>query len=106
MRYLTVIPDYTGSCIKDDYAGLIEIDELQLPKDYIDEINSWHAAYRKIIPLCDEQRELQVAEINRLDEQGLKLSKKLSKLVPGGAKVKYFSEGLMKYLPVIIYEEE
>ncbi len=100
MKYLTIIPDYTGSCIKDDFTGQIEIEELGLPQDFIDEISSWHESYKIIIPLSDAQRLAQMEEIEKLDKKGLKLSQKLTKLLLGGAKVKYFSEGLMKYLPV------
>lgn len=101
MKYLTIIPDYTGSCIKDDFTGRIDIKDLELPQDIIDEISSWHESYRVIIPLSEEQRAVRKREIDDLDKQGLELSKKLADLVPGGAKVKYFSEGLMKYLPVV-----
>ena len=101
MRYLTIIPDYTGSCIKDDYIGQIDIDDLELPQDYVDEISSWNESYRIIIPLSDEQRAVRRREIENLDKKGLELSRKLTGLVLGGAKVKYFSEGLMKYLPVV-----
>ncbi len=101
MRYLTIMPDYTGSCIKDDYTGQIDIEDLELPQGYIDEISFWHESYRAIIPLSDEQRLARKGEIEDLDKQGLELSRKLTDLVSGGAKVKYFSEGLMKYLPVV-----
>lgn len=101
MKYLTIIPNYTGSCIEDDYTGQINIEDLELPQNYVDEISSWHESYRVIIPLSIEQRADRKEEIENLDKQGLKLSHKLSSLVVGGAKVKYFSEGLMKYLPVV-----
>ena len=100
MRYLTIIPDYTKFCIQDDFNEQIKIEELHLPENYIKEVTSWHARYRSIIPLDDNERQKQKLEIERLDKQGLELSKKLQQLVPGGAKVKYFSEGLLKYLPV------
>ena len=100
MRYLTIIPDYTGSCIKDDLTGRIDIEALELPQDFLDEISSWHESYKVIIPLSDEQRASRREEIEGLDNQGLELSQRLGNLVLGGAKVKYFSEGLMKYLPV------
>jgi hypothetical protein len=98
MRYLTLIPDYTQSCIKDDFNGIIEVEELELPQDFIAKILSWHLAYRKIIPLDAYQREILINEIEELDREGLKLAKELSKLLSGGAKVKYFSEGKLKHL--------
>ncbi len=101
MRYLIIIPDYTGSCIKDEFIGQIDIEKLELPQDYVEELSSWHESYRLIIPLSDEERVAHKGRIEELDKQGLVLSKKLKKLMSGGAKVRYFSEGLLKYLPVI-----
>lgn len=98
MKYLTLIPDYTGSCIQDDAGNAIEIQDLNLPKDFIDELASWHSAYREIIPLSDEQRLAITDRIEELDNIGLSLAGKLKDLMPGGAKVKYFSEGKLKFL--------
>ena len=42
MKYRTLIPDYTASCIQDDYDGRIELEELGLPQSLIDEITNWH----------------------------------------------------------------
>lgn len=98
MRYLTIMPDYTQSCIKDDYKGRVEIEELNLPQEFVAELNNWHSNYREIIPLDDDQRQVIMNRIDQLDEWGLKLAHQLVTLVPGGAKVKYFSEGKLKYL--------
>lgn len=99
MRYLTIAPNYTGSCIQDDFSGPIDLSELNLPQDFINEITAWHLKYRSIIPLSDEDRKVVISEIKILDIQGLILAEKLRKIIPGGAKVRYFSEGLLKYLP-------
>ena len=101
MRYLTIIADYAGSCIKDEFAGQLAIEELGLPQAYVDAILLWNESYRVIIPLSEEQRQARKKEIEKLDRQGIEFSKTLKALVPGGAKVKYFSEGLMKYLPIV-----
>lgn len=98
MKYLTIMPDYTGSCVQDDFGGKIEIDQLDLPSEFVDEILSWHADYRGIIPLGDEQRLAKMDVIEKLDNKGLKIAQKLEDLVHGGAKVKYFSEGKLKFL--------
>jgi len=100
MKYLTIIPDYTASCLRDDFEGPIEVEELELPQDFIRELSSWHDSYRKIIPLGDEERAMRIEEIEQLDSKGLELAKKLKDLVPGGAKVKYYSEGKFKFLHV------
>ncbi len=98
MKYLTLIPDYTGSCIQDDCEGRIELDELRLPQNLVNEIIDWHKSYRKIIPLSEEQRLEKMREIERLDLQGLELAERISRLIPGDAKVRYYSEGKYKYL--------
>ena len=100
MKYLTIIPDYTGSCLRDDFEGQIELEELGLPQEYISELSSWHEAYRQIIPLSDEERVARIQEIEKLDNKGLELAKRLEDLVLGGAKVKYYSEGKLKHLHV------
>ena len=100
MKYIVLMPDYTGSCIRDEFEGEIAMESLGLPKEIFNEITVWHNAYRKIIPLSEEEREQRIEEIEKLDAQGLELAKNLKTLVPGGAKVKYFSEGKLKYLQV------
>jgi len=96
MKYLTIAPSYTQSCIRDDFNGPIELESLSLPKDFIEEINSWHLQYRMIIPLNEHQRKEQMKTIEILDKQGLKIAEKIKILL--NAKVRYFSEGKLKYL--------
>ena len=100
MRYLTIMPDYTSSCLRDDFEGLIELEDLELPQEFISELSSWHDAYRQIIPLSDEERATRIQEIEQLDSKGLEIAKRLKDLVPGGAKVKYYSEGKLMHLHV------
>lgn len=99
MRYLTIIPDYTGSCIVDDFEGPVSLESLGLPKNFIDKVMSWHNSYRAIIPLDENERREKIFEIEELDKQGLLLAKELQKLISGEAKIKYFSEGKLTYLP-------
>lgn len=98
MRYLTIAPDYSRSCIKDDFNGFVDLSEMKLPQDFIEEIFSWHLLYKQIIPLSIEDREKMFDEIDRLDQQGLRIADRLRELAEGGAKVKYYSEGRLKYL--------
>lgn len=100
MKYIVIIPDYMGSCIRDEFEGEIAVESLELPDDIINEINAWHNNYRKIIPLSTKERGQRKEEIEKLDAQGLELAKCLETLIPGGAKVKYFSEGKLKYMRV------
>lgn len=98
--YLTLIPNYTQSCIKDDFNGIIDINALGLPKELISEINIWHTKYREIIPLSMEQRHIMSSEIEKLDEQGILIAKSIKKFSSRNIKIKYFSEGKLKHLPV------
>ena len=100
MRYLTLVPDYTGSCIQDDFEVNVSLEKLNLPKNFINQLTIWHNLYRAIIPLSENERKVRINEIEELDKQGLQLAKTLKKLIPGGAKIKYFSEGKLVYLPI------
>lgn len=95
MRFLTIASNYTGPCIQDNFEGPISIDQLGLSDSFIQEINVWNEAYKVIIPLSEK-----INEIELLDQHGLEIANKLQRLVPGGAKVNYFSEGKLKYLPI------
>lgn len=101
MRYLILMPDYTQSCIKDEYNGYLEYEELNLPQDVIDEINSWHFAYKEFIPLSEKQRKSKMEEIELLDKQGINIAKKIISLCNFPLKIKYFSEGKLKYIPIV-----
>ena len=98
MRYLTVAAEYIGSCIKDDSQGQIDCHELLLDEDLCKELEEWNADYKVIIPLDMDEREQRYDEIKILDERGIRLAKKLTEAIKGGAKVKYYSEGKLKYL--------
>lgn len=97
MKYMILMPDYTGSCIRDEFEGEVNVDELGLSTQMISELKSWHNEYRKIIPLSLEEREASVDQIEELDKMGLHIAKKLEIEISGGAKVKYFSEGNLSY---------
>ncbi len=99
MRYLTIMPDYTNSCINDDFEGPITLESLNLPKKFINKLTNWHDSYKEIIPLDENERQKKLFEIEELDKEGLELTKELKELIPGGAKIKYFSEGKLIYLP-------
>jgi hypothetical protein len=98
MRYLTVMPDYTGSCIWDDFEGNLALDRLQLPNDFVDRLNSWHNLYKKIIPLSEEVRATMHLEIGRLDQEGLLLMQELKSCLAGDTKIRYYSEGKGMFL--------
>jgi hypothetical protein len=98
MKYITLIADYTQSCIKDDYRGSIDLDNLQLPLSIIAQLNQWNEKYKTIIPLSQDARAIRMNLINELDKEGIELAEKLRILLD--AKVRYFSEGLLQYLDI------
>ena len=98
MRYLTWAADYTGSCISDDFEGQINYSKLQLDDGFCKQLDQWTAAYKIYIPMEMEERKKYLGEIEGLDIKGIQLAGELAIQVKGGAKVKYYSEGKLKYL--------
>lgn len=96
-RYLTVTANYTGSCIQDDYVGEINLKNLNLKFEFLNELSLWNEEYKKIIPLSDQERLSLIKKIDKLDEWGINISKKLMDLFPN-SKIRYYSEGKLKYL--------
>lgn len=99
MRYLTIAADYTQSCLRDDFEGPIQPESLGLPGDLCSELHAWNEAYRRVIPLDEDERcRAEIASlIRRLDEQGRSLASRVQEAA-GEAKVRYFSEGELRYL--------
>lgn len=98
MHYLILSADYMKPSLKDEFNGYVDLRKLGVPQNLIEELTLWNDSYNRIIPLTMEQRENQIQIIQELDEQGKKIARDLERLVPGGAKVKYFSEGKLMYL--------
>jgi len=98
MRYITLAADYTGSYLSDDFQGGIDCRELLINEELCKMLDAWNTDYKLIIPLGLADREKRYDEINKLDERGIFLAKKLTRAIPGGAKVKYFSEGRLQLL--------
>ena len=98
MRYLTIAAEYTQSCLRDDFEGPIQPESLGLPEDLCSELRAWNEAYRRVIPLNEEERgRSEVASlIRRLDEQGRSMASRVEEAAE--AKVRYFSEGEHCYL--------
>lgn len=100
MKYLVLAPDYTSSCIRDEFNGSIELSKLNLPVGLESEINEWHSLYKKIIPLGLEERKLRIREIDELDRIGIELVKKIEKSMTDKIKIRYFSESKLRFLSV------
>lgn len=57
MRYVILIVEYIGSCIRDEFEGEIAIESLGLSEETLEELIVWQNDYRKIIPLSTKERE-------------------------------------------------
>lgn len=101
MRYLILAPNYSSSCIRDEFSEYIDLDSLSLPKDFLEKLEHWHSEYRKIIPLTEEERAKKRDIINNLDKIGISLAKQITNFIEGGVKIKYYSEGHLKFLPIL-----
>lgn len=99
MRYLTIAANYTQSCLRDDFEGPIEPESLNLSDGLCSELRAWNDAYRRVIPLDEEERSTTeiAALIFRLDQQGRDMAVHVKQAVRE-AKVRYFSEGKLLYL--------
>lgn len=98
MRYLTLMADYTQSGLRDDYIGTVVPEEVGLSDDLGDRIRAWNERYRAIIPLDETARtEPQAAAlIEELDRLGLALVEEIANY--SEIKVRYFSEGRLRYV--------
>ena len=99
MRYLTIAAEYSQSCLRDDFAGPVEPESLNLPDDLCRELRQWNHEYRAVIPLeMSERAKSGVSSlIDRLDREGTRLAERVRKAI-GDAKVRYYSEGHLRYL--------
>ncbi|GAB3769473.1 hypothetical protein [Microlunatus parietis] len=98
MKYLTLAADYLEPSIRDDGSGeQISPGESGIPADLAQEIRSWNDRYQQVIPASTQQRETMKTEISELDQLGLDLAGRIAAAL-GDAKVRYYSEGLLRHL--------
>ena len=100
MRYLTLTADYTQSPLRDDFVGPVVPEEIGLPWEMGDRIRDWNTRYRVVIPfdVADRACGPLSALIDELDEEGVRLATEIAEGLDG-AKVRYYSEGRLRYLP-------
>lgn len=96
-RYLTLSADYLEPSVHDDQSGTSSLTDLHLPEELDARIRRWNEAYQRVIPATAARRAELASEIAELDEVGLGLARELSSVL-GGAKIRYFSEGLLRPL--------
>jgi len=93
VRYLTLVADYTGAPLRESDGTVIGPDDLRLPPHIWNDLDAWNQRYREVLPLDEEGRKKRRGEIRVLDQKGRELAVLIETLVPGGAKVAYYSEG-------------
>ena len=96
MKYLTLAADYTVLDLKDQYTGKDIMSFL--PAGLSFKIQQWNKKYKKIIPLSTEERRQYENEINDLDMEGIAICEDIKKNLSEKIKIRYFSEGKLKYL--------
>jgi hypothetical protein len=101
MRYLTLSADYQEVSIRDEGSGAVDIVALRLPDELVAELAAWNDRYQRVVLTEAEKRSVEplASLIRELDHSGLALAERLASVVEGGAKVKYYSEGLLRPLP-------
>lgn len=97
MRYLTLSADYMEARIRDEATGSADVAGVGLSAKLTEEIVQWNHEYQYVIPLDLDERRSRSPEIDRLDEHGRALARRVAdELAP--AKVRYYSEGWLRYL--------
>ena len=98
MMYLTLSTD-VNSFLKNDFDSNFNLDELNMSSSLLNELNSWYNDYYPIILIDINERKNIQTVIEELDKRGILLAQKLMK-VNNDIKVRYYSEGLLKYCNV------
>ena len=98
MKYLVITADYNTSGIKDEFEGDLEKGDVELSDAIWNELENWVSAYQEIIPMTQEQRALEKEKIAKLDKTGIAIKQKVIEHFNGEVKIKYYSEGLLKYI--------
>jgi hypothetical protein len=99
MRYLTLAADYTQSALRDDFLGSMVPEEVGLSEELGTRIRGWNDRYRVVIPLSEEARGSRETRelIEALDGEGVALVAEIEAQLED-VKVRYFSEGELRYL--------
>lgn len=100
MRYLTLAADYREPSLVDERDGPMRVDDLGVP-GLGDAIVAWNERYQLVMPAGIEERRANpmASLINQLDRAGCSLAERVAAALGDGAKVKYYSEGLLRHLP-------
>jgi hypothetical protein len=98
MRYLRLAADYGQVSLRDEQAGPTTATELGLPSDLVEDLKAWNERYQRVIPAGIDQRRVDpmASLIGELDQIGIELAERIADAVEDKAKVRYYSEGLLR----------
>lgn len=97
MRYLTLSANYIEPHLRDEATGDSDIAFSSLSEALVQQILQWNRDYQPVVSLASGERQARSNEIDRLDEVGRVLARRVAEeLAP--AKVGYYSEGWLRYL--------
>lgn len=101
MMHLTLSADYLGFSLRDGAAEVVTPQDLGLSAELVAELDHWNSRYQSIIPMemAERQEGRPSSLIRELDQAGQELADRIANIVPGKFKVRYYSEGLLKYMP-------
>ena len=98
MRYVLLAADYLEPVLRDENSGEDLLLHLRPREGLAERIATWNEAYQPIIPLEAHAR-LDAADlIDALDRAGLMLAAQVADALGDGSKVRYYSEGRLRYL--------
>lgn len=96
MRWLILTADY-NSFLRDEFDGEFDYMDLNLPIGLVERIKKWHEGYSVIIPMDEDERLRMNNRIIELDRHGIELAKEIKRQLVE-VKVRYYSEGLLRYI--------
>lgn len=95
--YLELKPDFVSSGIKYEFGDYIEEpEEISIPEELFLKAKNFNKKYRRIISMGTDMRKAHYDLIYNLDVEGYNLKMELENIARFS--VKYFSEGLLRYL--------
>jgi len=98
MYYAIFSASYSDECLREEFGAIVEMDTIGIEKELIDKISNWNKAYKEIIPLSSNERKEKSQKINLLDREGIALKQIIEEQSNEQCKIKYYSEGLLRYL--------
>ena len=98
MKYLVLSADWNTFCLKDEFSDVFSVTDIGLSKKLMRELNQWNNDYQEIIPMGPSERRQSWDKILCLDQKGILLKSAIESGASTNCKVKYYSEGQLKYV--------